>query len=216
MSLVAFDFDGTLSDSEMTVLLAKEQGVADQVEDITTRAMNDEISYAESLRTRVELLAGLTPTQIKTAFESVTLRTHAADILIQLREAGHTVVILTGGFERGVQTALRNESGYVDEIVANRLQTDEGVLTGDVSGPLIEDTKDEVLYSLAHSKSYDVDETVAIGDGANDLPMLQVADHAIGFNPKPAVSSACDITVESMLALGEAFANYGLLDSALR
>ncbi|MFB6102418.1 MAG: phosphoserine phosphatase SerB [Haloplanus sp.] len=212
MRLVAFDFDGTLSDSEMTVLLGEQCGVADRMATITERAMNDEISYAESLRERAALLEGLDMDRAADAFDEVRLRTGAADLLARLNEAGHHTAILTGGFERGVERALDREGVAVDTLVANRLPESGGHLTGAVDGPLIEGTKDEALESLAADLDCPLSRTIAVGDGANDLPMLEVAGLSVGFLPKPAVRPACDVVVASMDRLGRVFAERGLLE----
>jgi phosphoserine phosphatase len=215
--IVAFDFDGTLSDSEMTVLLGKRNGTAGEMASITERAMNDEIEYAESLRQRCALLEGVPDEDAAAAFGQVRLREGAADVIRDLREAGVYVAILTGGFERGVARALDAESVAVDAIVANRLPVSESeahdassasgrrsrVLAGEVEGPLIEGTKDDALEVLAAAVGEDLADTVAVGDGANDLPMLEVAGLAVGFDPKPAVAPACDSVVGSMAELGD-------------
>jgi phosphoserine phosphatase len=211
MTLVAFDFDGTLSDSEMTVLLGEQCGVADRMDEITDRAMNDEIAYAESLRQRCELLAGLPGEDAQAAFDRVSLRPGAADVIQALNEAGVHTAILTGGFERGVETALEAEGVLVDDIVANRLPMAAGVLSGNVEGPLIEGTKDDALEALASTQNVQMTETIAVGDGANDLPMLEVAGLAVGFAPKPAVEPACDTVVESMGGLREVLMDEGVL-----
>jgi phosphoserine phosphatase len=207
--IVAFDFDGTLSDSEMTVLLGQRCGVADEMEQITERAMNDEIAYAESLRERCALLEGLDDADAGAAFEEVRLRPGAAEVIEALREAGVYVAILTGGFERGVEAALAREGVEVDAVVANRLPVADGALTGEVEGPLIEGTKDDALEVLRAVVGDD--ETVAVGDGANDLPMLEVAGLAVGFEPKPNVEPACDVVVGSMDELLALFESRGLL-----
>ena len=214
MSLIAFDFDGTLSDSEMTVLLGEKLGVADEMADITERAMNDELSYAESLRSRAELLTGLSEADADDAYSEVVLRPGAADVIDRLREAGHTVAIFTGGFERGVAHALNDAGTAVDNIVANALPTEDGELTGEVTGPLIEGTKDDQLEALAGDLGVDMAETVAVGDGANDLPMLEVAGLAVGFEPKPAVEPACDDVVTTMTELDELLEAHGVLSAA--
>ncbi|WP_136717653.1 HAD family hydrolase [Halorientalis salina] len=218
MTLVAFDFDGTLSDSEMTVLLGEQCGVAGDMERITERAMNDEIEYAESLRQRCALLEGLSQEKAEDAFDGVVLREDAAMVIDNLNEAGHHTAILTGGFERGVERALEKAGVSVDSIVANRLPIEDGeseaqgasentsgqrprVLTGEVEGPLIEGTKDDALEDLAGTVGVDMADTVAVGDGANDLPMLEVAGLSIGFDPKPAVEPSCDTVVLSMAEL---------------
>ena len=196
MTVVAFDFDGTLSDSEMTVLLGSQCGVADQMDEITERAMNDELAYAESLRERCALLESLDDGKAQAAFDEVQLRPGADEVIAALREAGVYVAILTGGFERGVESALETKGVSVDAVVANRLPVAEGELTGDVAGPLIEGTKDDALEVL--TAVVGDDDTIAVGDGANDLPMLEVAGLAIGFEPKPNVEPSCDVVVESM------------------
>jgi phosphoserine phosphatase len=207
--IVAFDFDGTLSDSEMTVLLGERCGAADEMEQITERAMNDEIAYAESLRERCALLEGLDDADAGAAFEEVRLRPGAAEVIEALRKAGVYVAILTGGFERGVEAALDREDVAVDAVVANRLPVADDTLTGGVEGPLIEGTKDDALEVLRAVVGDD--ETVAVGDGANDLPMLEVADLAVGFEPKPNVEPACDVVVGSMDELLALFESRGLL-----
>jgi len=212
MTLVAFDFDGTLSDSEMTVLLGEQCGVADDMAAITQRAMNDEIDYAESLRERCALLEGLDNDAALAAFDEVVLRPGAADVIRALNEAGVHTAILTGGFERGVEAALEREGVTVDDVVANRLPVADGALTGDVEGPLIEGTKDDALANLAATQAVPMAETVAVGDGANDLPMLEVAGLAVGFEPKPNVEPAADVVLETMQELRDLFVDEGVID----
>jgi phosphoserine phosphatase len=211
MRLIAFDFDGTLSDSEMTVLLGEQEGVAGRMADITERAMNDEISYAESLRERASLLDGLAEEKAEAAYGEVRLRPGAADLIRRLNDAGHHTAILTGGFERGVERALSREDASVDTIVANRLPVEGGRLTGAVEGPLIEGTKDRALENLAADLDVPMSRTVAVGDGANDLPMLEVAGLSVGFLPKDAVRPACDAVVASMSRLGKVFEGASIL-----
>jgi phosphoserine phosphatase len=198
MTLLAFDFDGTLSDSEMTVLLGDQCGAADQMDEITEQAMNDEIEYAESLRKRCALLEGLPEADAQAAFDQVELRPGAAEVIETLRDAGVYTAIVTGGFERGVESALEREGVSVDCLIANRLPVADGKLTGEVEGPLIEGTKDDALDILRSVVGEAMAGTVAVGDGANDLPMLEVAGLSIGFSPKPAVAPSCDVVVESM------------------
>jgi phosphoserine phosphatase len=211
MRLVAFDFDGTLSDSEMTILLGERMDVADRMADITERAMNDELSYAESLRERASLLEGLSEEDAEAAFDGVRLRPGAADLIERLHDAGHHVAILTGGFERGVEHALEREGVSVDTIVANRLPIEGGRLTGGVEGPLVTGTKDEALESLAGDLDVPLSRTIAVGDGANDLPMLEVAGLSVGYLPKDAVRPACDAVVASMYRLGKLFEGHSIV-----
>jgi phosphoserine phosphatase len=211
MRLVAFDFDGTLSDSEMTVLLGERTGVAGRMADITERAMNDELSYAESLRKRASLLEDLPESEADAAFDQVRLRSGAAEVIERLRDAGHHVAILTGGFERGVERALERDGIEVDTIVANRLPIENGRLTGGVEGPLITGTKDDALESLAGDLDIPLSRTIAVGDGANDLPMLEVAGLSVGYLPKPAVRPACDAVVSSMPRLAKLLESHSVI-----
>jgi phosphoserine phosphatase len=231
MTLVAFDFDGTLSDSEMTVLLGDQNGSAGEMAEITERAMNDEIGYATSLRERAALLEGLPESAAERAYGQVELREGAGALIEALRAAGHHVAILTGGFERGVERALEREGVGVDTVIANRLPVESASadaseaaaseseaaaspsrsLTGAVEGPLIEGTKDDALARLAEELGTTTGASIAVGDGANDLPMLKVAGLAVGYDPKPAVEPACDAVVTSMADLRDLLAERGLL-----
>jgi len=145
----------------------------------------------------------------------VALRPDAATLIDRLREAGHMVAILTGGFERGVQRALEADDTAVDMIVSNRLPIADGELTGEVEGPLIEGTKDDQLAELAGELDVEMADTIAVGDGANDLPMLEVAGLAVGFEPKPAVEPSCDDVVSTMAALGTLLESRGVLAAAV-
>jgi phosphoserine phosphatase len=211
MTLVAFDFDGTLSDSEMLVLLGERYGVAEEIGDITARAMRGELSYAESLYERAALLEGLPEHEAAAGFEQVSLRIGAATVLERLNDAGHTTAILTGGFTPGVEAAIERDGAAVDTVVANELPVEDGALTGDAEGPLIEGTKDDALEALCEAEDVALDDAVAVGDGANDLPMLKVAGLAVGFEPKDAVRPHCDEVVSTMAELGELFEDEGLL-----
>ena len=225
MALVAFDFDGTLSDSEMTVLLgdqcdtveqssasdrASRGNVADQMDNITEQAMNDEIEYAESLRQRCALLEGLPEADAQDAFDQVVLRPETERVVEALDAAGVYTAILTGGFERGVESALETAGVDVETLIANRLPIEDAELNGEVEGPLIEGTKDDALDILTTVVDEPMDETIAVGDGANDLPMLEAAGFAIGFSPKPAVEPACDMVVESMPELLDVLEEHGV------
>jgi phosphoserine phosphatase len=201
MTIVAFDFDGTLADSEMTVRLAERKGVEGEMAAITDRAMRGELDYAESLRRRAVLLEGLPEADAEDAFAGITLREGAADVVAAVRAAGHEAVVFTGGFDRGVEAALDRAGATVDGLVANRLPVADGRLTGAVEGPLVEGTKDTQLRRVADERGVDPADTVAVGDGANDLPMLEVAGLSVGFDPKPGVEAVTDVDVGTMAEL---------------
>lgn len=199
MALVAFDFDGTLSADEMIVRLGERTDNDGAIRAVTERAMAGDLDYAESLRERVALLAGLSAADVSAAYEAVELRPGMAELLVCLDAAPVRVAVVTGGFADGVEAVLDRAGVEVDRIVANRLLVDpDGALTGGVEGPLVEGGKEAALRSLAAQLDVDLAESIAIGDGANDLPMLSAAGTAIGFRPKPAVGPHCDIAVENM------------------
>ncbi len=211
VTLVAFDFDGTLSDDEMIVLLGEKAGAAAEIADVTERAMEGELSYAESLHERAALLEGVTETEASDAYDGVSLREGTADLVAALDAASAETAILTGGFETGVESALRRHGVSVDHVVANRLPLDDVTLTGEVEGPLIEGTKDDALARLADDLEVPMDGTVAVGDGANDVPMLDAAGFSVGFRPKAGVADHCDAVVETMAGLETVLRERGVL-----
>ena len=214
MALVAFDFDGTLSDDEMVVLLGREAGSAAAIREVTERAMAGDLDYATSLRERVGLLEGLEPDAVEAAFADVALRPGTAELLADLRAAGVATAVLTGGFEDGVAAALDRAGVAVDRVVANRLGRDgDGRLDGTVDGPLVEGTKDDALRTLADEVGVALADATAVGDGANDVPMLEAAGRAVGFRPKPAVALHCDAVVDSMAELRALLADAGVLSA---
>lgn len=201
VTLVAFDFDGTLTAAEMNVRLGELVGASAEMGAITARAMDGELPFAESLRARVALLEGAPVAAVERTLSDVGLRPGSADLLEALADANVPTVILTGGYERGVRAALEAEGVTVDRVVANRLVAVDGVLTGTVAGPLVTGSKRERLRALADEFGVPMSETVAVGDGANDRQLLAAAGVGIGYAPKPAVADVVDETVDSMPAL---------------
>lgn len=201
MTLVAFDFDGTLTQSDLTVLLGREYDVAGEIRGLAEQGIRGEVDFATTLRHRVSLLEGMPERRVDAAFQRCKLRSGAADLIADLNRSDVTVAVITGSFERGVETALERAEVAVDHLVANRLVFANGAVTGDVEGPLLDGRKDHVLEELAVAEEVDLGRTVAVGNGATDLPMLQVAGTAIGYDPEPLVEDHCDVVVTSMRKL---------------
>lgn len=213
MTLVAFDFDGTLTQSDLTVLLGREWDVAHEVRGLAEQGLRGEVAFAESLRHRISLLEGMTERRVLTAFERCKLRGGAAEMIRDLRRSGARVAVITASPEWGVETALDRADVTVDHVVANRLVLDRGVVTGEIEGPLLDDGKDRALDELAAVEGEDLARTVAVGNGATDLPMLRAAGTAIGFNPVPLVEDYCDVVVTSIRKLRLYFDQHDVIDT---
>ncbi len=203
MQLVVFDFDGTLSEGEMIVELATKMGHRPQISEITERSMRGEITFDESLYLRTDLLKGLSKDDAGKVYRNTYLRPGMGKLLEDLKEKNIKIAIITGGFSEGVEGALENSNISVDWIIANDLLVDKGCLTGEVRGEFIHGSKREALEKICTIAKIPIGEVVAIGDGANDIPMLEIAGLAIGFKPKDVVKGYCDIIVESVDGLRE-------------
>lgn len=211
MALIAFDFDGTLSQSDLSVLLGREMDLAGEVRGLAEQGLRGEIDFGTSLRERVKLLEGLPERRVDAAFERVRLRTSVPDLIGDLRRADVHVAIITGSFERGVEAALERADLTVDTLVANRLVIENDALTGEVEGPLVYARKDEALEQLAATEGISLDSTIAVGNGAADLPMLKIAGTAIGFDPVPVVEPHCDSVFHSIRQLRLYLEQHGML-----
>lgn len=192
--LVVIDLDSTLIRNEVIDLLAEEAGVGDEVARITARAMAGEIGFDESLTTRVGLLAGLEATVIDRVLDKVELTPGAATFVRTLRRLGMRVVIVSGGFDVFAEP-IRRRLG-IDRAYANTLEVVDGRLTGRLVGMMVgRETKAALLHQIADEEDISLEQTVAIGDGANDIDMLAAAGLGIAFNAKPAVREAADTSV---------------------
>lgn len=213
MTVVAFDFDGTLSTAEMTIQLGDRYGVGGEMAALVDQTEREELSVEESLRQRTDLLSGMPESDAEAVLESISLRPGAADLLAALRRSGNTVAIITGSFERGVEAALAAEGVTVDHLIANRLVVENGALTGEIDGPLLEGQKNEALGRILAAEGETAERSIAVGDSAVDLPMLQRAGTAIGFDPDSVVENYCDQVVTSIDRLSLYFAQSGVIES---
>jgi phosphoserine phosphatase len=187
--LVAFDMDSTLIQTEVIDELAKAAGVGEEVAAITERAMRGELDFQESLRLRLKKLAGLDESVLAGIAEGLPL-TEGAERLIQvLRRIGFKIAILSGGFTYFGEH-LRRRLG-VDYVYANELEIRDGKLTGGVVGPIVDGArKAELLREIAARENLSLEQVIAVGDGANDLPMLSIAGLGIAFRAKPLVKES--------------------------
>lgn len=189
--LIVMDVDSTLIQQEVIELLAAKAGVADQVIAITESAMRGEIDFEESLRERVGLLRGLPISVLAEVRAEIRLTPGARTLIRTLQRLGHTVGVVSGGFLEVIEPILQ-ELG-IEHYRANRLGIESGKLTGTLVGPVIDRAaKASALRDFAAQVGVGMGQTIAIGDGANDLDMIAAAGLGIAFNAKPAVRAAAD------------------------
>jgi len=192
--LVVMDVDSTVIQDEVIDLLAAAAGQGDAVAAITERAMLGDIDFAESLRLRVAALEGLSLSALDEVAATVTLTPGARTLCRTLKRLGFHVCLVSGGFEEVIIPVTADLE--VDRIRANRLEVANGRLTGRVLGPIIDRAgKRRALEEFAAEFDIPLSRTVAIGDGANDLDMLDTAGLGVAFNAKPAVRAAADTSL---------------------
>jgi len=192
--LVVLDVDSTLIRDEVIELIAAEVGCGQEVAAITERAMAGELDFEASLRARVALLAGASTDALDAAAARVRLTPGARTLVSTLRRLGFTVAIVSGGFDHVVDR-LAADLG-IEHAVANTLEIVDGRLTGGLVGPVLDRAgKARELERIAAAERIPLEQTVAIGDGANDLDMIAVAGLGVAFNAKPAVRAAADTAV---------------------
>jgi phosphoserine phosphatase len=189
--LVVMDVDSTLVQGEVIEMLAAEAGCEQQVALVTAAAMAGELDFEQSLRARVALLEGLPVEAVDRVRARVQLTPGARTLVRTLKRLGHAVAVVSGGFT-AVTDDLRAELG-LDHAVANELEVVDGRLTGRVLGEVVDRAaKARALRRFAADLGMQLEQTVAIGDGANDLDMIEAAGLGIAFNAKPVVREAAD------------------------
>ncbi len=195
--LVAFDMDSTLIEAEVIDELAKAAGVGEQVSDITERAMRGELDFSQSFRERVALLAGLPESVLEGIARQLRISEGAEHLISTLHSLGYKTAILSGGFNYFARD-LQQRLG-IDYIYANELDIEEGVVTGKVRGDIVDgQRKASLLRELAAKEGIDLQQVIAVGDGANDLPMLSIAGLGIAFRAKPLVKQSAEQSISTL------------------
>jgi phosphoserine phosphatase len=184
--LICFDMDSTLIQAECIDRLAECAGVGDQVKAITERAMRGEIDFIESFTERVALLKGLDVSVMQHIAETLPITEGVDRLMFVLKRYGYKIAILSGGFTF-FGNYLKQRYG-IDYVYANELEIEDGKLTGRYVGDVVDGKrKAELLRLIAQVENVDLAQTIAVGDGANDLPMLSAAGLGIAFHAKPKV-----------------------------
>lgn len=184
--LVCFDMDSTLIEHEVIDELAKAAGVGEQVAEITERAMQGELDFIQSFEARVALLKGLDASVLESIAQSLKLTEGAEHLMRTLKALGYKTAILSGGFTYFGEY-LQRKLG-IDYVHANALEIENGKVTGRVVGRVVDgQRKAELLREIASKEGVNLEQVIAVGDGANDLPMLSIAGLGIAFRAKPLV-----------------------------
>ena len=192
--LVVFDVDSTLIEDEAIELLAQHAGTYEQVAEVTERAMRGEIDFAQSLHERVATLAGLSEAVLGTTATQLRPTTGAAELIAEIHRRGGMAAAVSGGFNQLLDPL--QEKLNLDLAMANTLELEDGQLTGRVSGEIIDrSAKAKYLAQWAAELGIHPKQTIAVGDGANDLEMMAAAGLSVAFCAKPVVQERADITI---------------------
>lgn len=192
MRLFLFDVDSTLINEEVIELIAAHAGVDKEVAQITERAMAGELDFAESLKERVALLHGISSVALFDVSKKVTLTNGAVELIAAIQDAGDVAAVVSGGFLE-VITPIMQQLGIKDYL-ANSLEIAEDLLTGKVSGKIIDREAKAVFLNELRTKYCPI-QTIAVGDGANDIDMIKAADIGIAFCAKPALQAVADVVI---------------------
>ena len=194
IKLIIFDLDNVLMNGEAIDELGKIANVENQIAEITDKAMKGEIDFETSIQERVKLLEGVSVDDIVELRDKIPLTNGAEETIKSLKDNNYEVIIVSGSFHI-IADPLKEKLG-VDDIFTNTLIEEDGVLTGEVSGDLVSGSKLDVVNNYIADKDISLEECVAIGDGANDISILEAAGVGIAFNAKPVVKEIADVVID--------------------
>jgi phosphoserine phosphatase len=194
--LILLDVDSTLIQQEVIELLANKAGAGAEVAEITNAAMSGQLDFAAALHARVKLLEGLPESVLEEVRNEISLTPGARELINALKELNHDVGIVSGGFIDVISPLAKELK--IDYVRANKLEVRAGKLTGGLEGPIIDRAgKAKSLVDFAKTSGVNISDTVAVGDGANDIDMLKIAGLGVAFNAKPVLRSVADISLNS-------------------
>ncbi len=194
IKLIAFDLDNVLIDGEAIDEIGKIVGIQNEIAEITEKAMEGLIDFETAIKERVALLKGISVSNVKEVVYSIPLMEGAEETIAELKKRGYKIATISGSFEI-IANRLKEELG-LDYAFSNVLHEEDGVLTGEVSGPLVNGSKADVLNEIMKMEKISADECAAVGDGANDISMLELAELGIAFNAKPVLMEMADLVIE--------------------
>jgi phosphoserine phosphatase len=194
IKLIAFDLDNVLIDGEAIDEIGKLMDVEAEISEITKKAMEGDLDFETALKERVALLKGASVEDIKDVVSKIPFMEGAEETIAELKKRGYKIATITGSFEI-IANRMKDDLG-LDYAFSNVLHEKEGKLTGEVSGPLVQGSKAEVLKEIMEMEKIKAEESAAVGDGANDVSMLEEAGLGIAFNAKPVLKEKADVVVE--------------------
>ena len=194
IKLVVFDLDNVIIDGEAIDEIGKLANVEDEIAEITEKAMQGEIDFETSIKDRVKLLEGISIEDIEKVAEELPLMNGASETIERLKDEDVDVAIISGSFDI-VAEKIKEKLG-IDSVYTNSFTVEDGKLTGEVTGPLVSGSKLDVLKDHVENAGISLEEVVAVGDGANDISMIESAGCGIAFNAKDSVKEIADIVVD--------------------
>ena len=194
IKLIAFDLDNVLIDGEAIDEIGKLMGVESEISELTKKAMEGDLDFETALKERAALLKGASVENIKEVVSKIPLMEGAEETIAELKKRGYKIATITGSFEI-IANRMKDDLG-LDYAFSNVLHEEKGKLTGEVSGPLVTGSKAEILKEIMEMEKVKAEESAAVGDGANDVSMLEEAGLGIAFNAKPVLKEKADVVIE--------------------